>query len=236
MSRISVLALSSLVGCVSGAAVDPEPSEAPVPLADAAEVPADPPPARDPARELVAAAIAQYRGWPLVDDEHHWAPGLCAAPMAGARHVSVADEGPHQQKVFTLHALDVQAYGEAVGWVRADRDRHAPGQRGPLPVSVRQVLVKDAHAPVPTDAPIDAAGIRPAMRDGKPFTAGAPLGLFVMLQSDDAAIPSDAGWIYGTATADGEITAAGVIEACAGCHGERPSRLFGLPRPPRLGR
>jgi hypothetical protein len=50
----------------------------------------------------------------------------------------------------------------------------------------------------------------------------------------DAATPnSDGGWIYATITADGQLTAAGRIPSCIGCHVEAEhDRLFGVPKSP----
>jgi hypothetical protein len=75
------------------------------------------------------------------------------------------------------------------------------------------------------DQPIGQAVVKESWIPGNPATKGP---LFMMIKSDGA--PSDAGWIYATATPDGKtITASGRLASCMDCHqGARRDRLFGL--------
>ena len=42
---------------------------------------------------------------------------------------------------------------------------------------------------------------------------------------------TDGGWVYATITAAGQLTAAGKVKSCIGCHQEAPNdRLFGVPK------
>lgn len=53
---------------------------------------------------------------------------------------------------------------------------------------------------------------------------------FIMHKLDPATEGTDAGWIYATFTPEGELTAAGQLENCMGCHqNETTDRMFGLP-------
>ena len=52
--------------------------------------------------------------------------------------------------------------------------------------------------------------------------AGRPADLFVMARGAER-------WIYGTVSADGQVTSAGQVETCIGCHVEAThDRLFGI--------
>lgn len=187
------------------------------------------------ARQLIGDAARTSVVWSRVDDELHWAPELCRAPLARPPQLSAAAGPPHQDKVFTLRALDVEGYARAVGWIEGPRGDAAPLARGPLPAGVVQAIVKDAHVPVPIDAAAVTPMLRPAMRDGQAFVEGDALAAFVMIElAADATIPSDGGWIYGTVAPSGEVLEAGVIAACKDCHGKQPSHLFGIPKPPVL--
>jgi hypothetical protein len=62
------------------------------------------------------------------------------------------------------------------------------------------------------------------------LTLGAPKGLYVM-KKVGAGDGTDAGWIYGTIAQSGEVTSAGRVASCIGCHEDAPhDRLFGPKR------
>lgn len=224
------LSLVLVVGCASEGS---ETSTPPVPPKPAPQARAEP-----PHTELVAAVAREYKSWRLVDDEFHWAPGLCRAPVRGGEHMSRADGAAHDGKLFVLWALDIDAYGVAVGWTdRATRSPDGAPKRGGLPSDVVQVLVKEsfvAEQPKAANA-TRYERIHPAMRDGKTFRPGEPIGLFVMVQLAKAREGTDDGWVYGTVAPDGTVTSATDVGACRDCHSARENRLFGLPRPPALG-
>jgi hypothetical protein len=61
------------------------------------------------------------------------------------------------------------------------------------------------------------------------YKAAKPAGLFVMMKLDPKTPGTDAGWVYGTLSADGKaVTAAGKVESCMKCHQDaKHDRLFG---------
>jgi len=69
-----------------------------------------------------------------------------------------------------------------------------------------------------------------AWKGEKVYKATKPAALFIMMKLDPKTPGTDAGWVYGTVTPDGkEVTSAGKIESCMGCHQEaKYDRLFGL--------
>lgn len=181
---------------------------------------------------LLREIAASHASWGLVDNQYHWAPGLCAMPAEGVQHLSAADDGTaHAAKVFVLHALDPKAYWRATdakGELPATLDRVGAILRSRD--DVVQVLVKESFVPRPLDAGAFQARLVPARKGDARYGAGDPIGLFVMAQLRDAtAQGTDAGWIYATIAPDGRITAAGDLEACRGCHAEQADRVFGMP-------
>lgn len=180
----------------------------------------------------VQAVVAAFEAWGRVDDEMRWAPWLCRMPMAARARVSESDDGDtHGQKLYTLYAMDPEAYGAP-----------ASGTGAPSRLAgLSQVIVKESFAPVPLE-PAESGGARsglgvgehrlqPAEKDGHHFVAGERKGLYVMMKVEGAAQGTDAGWVYATVAPDmATVTAVGVIESCAGCHAEAgDDRLFGLP-------
>lgn len=60
------------------------------------------------------------------------------------------------------------------------------------------------------------------------YIPGEPTGLFIMFRPEHDLDATDAGWIYGTTNAAGEITACGDIPRCMSCHDKcAPGRVFG---------
>jgi hypothetical protein len=99
-----------------------------------------------------------------------------------------------------------------------------PGSR-PIasePIPVGAVLDMNLDAPTP---------IRWVEHDGQRLEVGEQAELFVMAKVGEHDMPgTDAGWIYGTLTADGKtVTSAGLVQRCMGCHeAATHERLFGL--------
>ena len=238
MSR-RVVFVALLLGC-AGDRSEPlnepsasEPERAVTPAPGPADVAPGPSPPTGDSAQLVATVAREYKSWRLADDEFHWAPGLCRMPRPGGEHMSAAG-AEHGGKLFRLWALDVQAYGVAVGWTdRKGPSGDRPSPRVDLPRDVTQVLVKESF--VAEQAHGDPQPLNPAMRDGKPFRAGDPIGLFVMIQLATPREGTDQGWIYGTVAPDGTVSSARDSGACRDCHATRPNRLFGIRRPPALG-
>jgi hypothetical protein len=198
--------------------------------AEPAPVPVEAP----PWRALLDTVTAAYPAWGQVDDQLRWAPYDCMAPPLPTARVSQGGETAHGQKIYTLYAMDPAAYGFPA-W---------GGAPAPVP-GVAQAIVKVAYQPISVEdlqrrppreqRELDLPPrLLPAVVDGVSYVPDERLGLFVMVRlaegQDEAG--TDQGWIYATTTASGEVTAAGDLPSCRGCH-ERagPDRLFGVDAP-----
>lgn len=182
---------------------------------------------------LMAAAFRDYRAWGRVDDELRWAPWLCRMPMPGRARMSAAEDGGHARKLYSVLAKDHGRY-----------PRSQEGQLVPQPVG--QVVVKESYHPEPVksanrpsvlshqDQPIEGDHFHPYASDGKQlYHAARMAGIYVVLKVPEGTAGTDAGWLYGTVTAEGEVTSAGRVASCMGCHVTAPhERLFGLGRDP----
>ena len=199
------------------------------------------PPAEDPTpeadmpfhKELLQVA-KEYKSWGRVDDPMRLAPYDCRMPPpARARFSSSTDPDTHGQKLYSLFARDGNAYvgltaqGAAVGqvvvkesWAAEEmKDMKAGGTDWTKVVRTEVVGPGGTH-------------FYPyATRGDKVFKASTPAGLFVMMKLDPKTPNTDAGWVYGTVSADGQtVTAAGKVESCMKCHQDaKHDRLFGLP-------
>ncbi len=234
MARILAffVAALGLVSCTGTAEVLP-------PSADAAAPAGEPTPAEDATRPSIdprfidplQAVLAAYSGWGRVDDEARWAPFRCRMPFAARARVSESDDADsHGEKLYTLYAMDPEGYGV----------RRSMTPATPL-AGLDQVIVKESFTPVPFAQADDvdrALGggvgphqLIPAVRDGRHFMAGDPLGLYVMMKPHDAVEGTDEGWVYATVAPDmTTVTALGIIDSCADCHAEAgEGRLFGVP-------
>jgi hypothetical protein len=176
-----------------------------------------------------ALAIANtYTAWGRVDDELRWAPTLCRLPYPGiARPSESNDPNTHGQKLYSVFARN-----------------HAEYPDGP---HTDQVVVKESWtAELVTEAD---GGFRPesyqgtpdasdnfypyAKNDGGVYRAAAPAGLYIMFKLDAATPDTDDGWVYATITAAGDLTSAGRVSSCMGCHvAATHERLFGVPKSP----
>jgi hypothetical protein len=71
--------------------------------------------------------------------------------------------------------------------------------------------------------------------DGGVYHAAELAGLYIMFKLDRATPDTDEGWVYATITAAGEVTAAGRVGSCMGCHETAQyERLFGVPKSPSI--
>jgi hypothetical protein len=177
---------------------------------------------------LLGEIAAIYKRWHLVDEVPNLAGADCDVGFLGGPHISGSDPASaHVDKIFYLYASDVAAYWRSVG-VRPERVPESDFVGWVMSQSgVTQVLVKEAFEPIGghgRHVDLDAA-----RRLEQTFRAGKPKGLFVMAKFAGAPEGTDEGWIYGTIAPNGKVTAAGVIDKCAACHGEQPDRVFGLP-------
>lgn len=216
-----------LVLVLTACAPEPARSEASSPpVSIAAATPDEPTPeANDPRwHPLLQQISAHYTDWGRVDDQMRWAPTLCAMPQpARARISASADTSTHGRKLYTLYAKDPVAYGAPRSFT--------PAPEHPGLADVTQVLVKEAFRPVET-ATNHGMGLGgdllPAEHDGKRWSPGERLGLYVVFKPGKPLADTDAGWVYGTISNDGKITSAGKVASCMGCHVEaKHERLFG---------
>lgn len=206
-----------------------EHKEASAPAAPAA-------PSTAPATELdprfvpaIAAAFRDYKAWGRVDDELRWAPWLCRMPMPGRARMSAAEDGDHARKLYSVFVKEQGAY---------PLTQAAP----PAPQPVGQILVKESYHPdlvekadpqanrAEQEKPTTADHFNPYARLGdKVYRASRLAGAYVVLKVAPGTPGTDAGWVYGTVTPEGEVTSAGRVASCMGCHVSAPyDRVFGL--------
>lgn len=184
-----------------------------------------------------------YRAWGRIDDESHWAPGLCRAPHPGSAYASESDDDEtHGRKLYSLFAQDPAAYLKPfvkqlpIGLVLRDKlERPKTG--------MAQAVVKESWVPrEATEKEVVEAGnmwiegkFNPYVKRGKKvYKADKQADLFIMLKLDPKTPGTDEGWVYGTVTPDGKtVTSAGKVESCMKCHVEaKKDRLFGPPASP----
>ena len=188
------------------------------------------PPPLDEAFVATALQIAaDYTAWGRVDDELRWAPWLCRIPLPGiARPSESNDATTHGQKLYSVFAKNHDAYP-------------AGPQDGQ--VVVKQSFTAELVTPGTAFAPASAhfapdAGDHfygYAQGDGGVYRAAQPAGLYIMFRLDPSAPNTDQGWVYATITADGQVTSAGRVASCMGCHEVAThERLFGVPLSPSL--
>ena len=171
--------------------------------------------APNPLENRLMEIARTYGQYGRVDDESRWAPYLCRMPNPSRARFSEAD-GPHGRKLYFVSARDRQAY--------------VSGATQPQPAE--QVVVKESWIPVEAAAEEAPRGFgRPithARRDGRLYRTGERAGLYIMIKTGGS--ETDAGWVYGTVSADGKVTSSGRVASCMSCHREAKSdRLFGLP-------
>lgn len=171
--------------------------------------------------EPIRTAATTYTTWGRVDESPNIAPELCRMPTrddhGAASHVrrSLAPEG-HGTKLYYLWASQRAKYLNAK-------------------VTDGFSIVKQAFIATRTPAtegkPIGLGRISEPVGwveegDQKWFT-GAPAGLYVMTKVGGEG--TDLGWVYGTVSASGDVTSAGRVASCMGCHeAATHGRLFGL--------
>ncbi len=211
----AVLSLLCLSGCGDGYSASTPSGERPQPSKRQLE-------------DQLLAIGQEYLTYSLVDSQANWAPAFCAPlpPPPAAQRSQGDDPATHGDKLYYLLARYPTAY------------ERAANQESPI----GQVVVKEAWTSVPASGPTQpeygkhASGVevRPfAIRDGKYHHAGEIWALFVMVKTDPQTPGTDAGWLYGTLTPDGQqVTSAGKLANCMGCHTSgTKDRLFG----PRTG-
>lgn len=121
---------------------------------------------------------------------------------------------PHGKKLYHLYVSDPAGYAAAAV--------------GAKPAPVGLTLIKEAHKALPL--PLGGGYVVSTDPEVPALAPGEITELFMMQKVGHAQSPNtDAGWVYGVATPDGEVYASGRIESCIGCH-ERSEhdRLFGI--------
>lgn len=185
-----------------------------------------------PFEEQALAIAAAYTAWGRVDDELRWAPFLCRQPYPGITRPSQSnDEATHGRKLYSVFAKNHAAYPNG------PQDDQVVVKESWVPE-----LVPDADAGVPpnryaNDAGTEADHFYPyAKGDGGIYRAAAKAGLFIMFRLDPATPDTDEGWVYATVSPAGQVTAAGRVASCMGCHETSATheRLYGVPLSPSL--
>ncbi|MEO8706185.1 MAG: hypothetical protein ABI867_39510 [Kofleriaceae bacterium] len=172
----------------------------------------------------IREAAAPYRSWKRVDEQPRVAPTDCAMPSMpslGYIHMSEAADAPHGKKLYYLWASNGAAY----------RYPDKPMANGFTIVKESYEATPMPAAPERGDSGTGAPPLHDKLKVGDGWlTTGAAKGLYVMTKVGEGD-GTDAGWIYGTITTAGEITSAGRVASCMGCHDSAPhDRLFGLKR------
>jgi hypothetical protein len=250
MRRAAVLAIAML-GC-SRASTEPVLTHAPLPPSDVVASPpvatsaagtadsAPAPAATDSAlatsgeldprfAPLLAAAFRDYKAWGRWDDEMRWAPWLCRMPLPGRARMSDAEDGSHARKLYSIFVKNRATYGYQPAMAKLEQP-------------VGQVVVKQSFHAVRIDAsekPMTALQDQPLgtkddhfypyAREGEHlYRTGELAGIYVMTRLAPETSGTDSGWVYGTVTPDGQVTSAGRVASCMGCHVDAgPGRLFG---------
>lgn len=194
--------------------------------------------------ERLLRIAAEYRQYGRVDDLMRWAPELCKVPPPPTPHASRSgDAATHGRKLYLLYARDRDAYArlcavrrpaarESLAQVVVKESWRAVELAGVAPDEARPVAAPDTLGAAAGLAPRrDEAGsyFPYVVEGGRVYRADEPAGLFIMYESSTDDADADAGWVYGTLSADGQtVTAAGRIESCMRCHQGAPhGRLFG---------
>jgi len=176
----------------------------------------------------VEAIAGAYESWGRVDDEMRFAPMLCRLPQPGNLLLSNSgDAKTHGQKIYSLYAFDPEAYGAPPTIMMPKPSEQAKTQ----PLAIKQAIVKEAFLPKQVDnMNHNLHQPKPAIKDGKFFDKGEKAGLYIMFQPKETSAdqPTDAGWIYGTVSPEGQVTSAGRVKNCMGCHQKNPKRVFGM--------
>ena len=199
-------------------------------------VPAAPAPETDPPFHQELLQIAKdYKTWGRVDDPMRLAPYDCRMPPpAHAQFSGSTDTHTHGQKLYSLFAKDGEGYvrltdkGAAVGQVIVKESWTAEEMKE------MKAGTTDWTKVVRTEDVGKGGGTHYypyATKGDKVFKASKLAGLFIMMKLDPKTENTDAGWVYGTVSADGKtVTSAGRVESCVKCHQDaKHDRLFGLP-------
>jgi hypothetical protein len=178
--------------------------------------------------ERALAIAGEYTAWGRVDDEWRWAPGLCRLPNPGvARQSESNDPATHGQKLYSVFAKNRAGYPNGPhtdqvivkqSW-KAETVTGVGGAGGYNPASYRPEAADAGDHFYPY-----------AIKDGVIYRASEQAGLYLMWKVDPGSPDSDEGWIYATVTTAGQVTSAGRVASCMGCHELADhERLFGVP-------
>lgn len=179
---------------------------------------------RTDAASEVRSTATQYRDWERITGTMQWAPTLCIEPPSSSPRFSETPPGTtHGRKLFHLYASDPDAYDSVLN----DRD---DGRALALVKEVRLPIVLPGSGDFASLRRHDAAGIAVSPEDGRRYTPGEVVALFIMSRSEDVDRQGkDDGWVYGIVDPDEQrVIEAGLIESCVGCHRQAPhGRVFG---------
>jgi hypothetical protein len=201
-------------------------------------------------QSLFKTIARDYESWGHVEGDASWGyrfgPPLCRGPGGPTARISDSADSPtHGRKLYTVYARRRTPYRNL--WfenrIRTVQPTTRPdGSIVPVVESlppedlaspIGQVVVKESFEPIANGKASENAsswGMR-AAKDGTYYIPGKRGELFIMAFVGTDVAGTDAGWLYGTVTPDGQtVTSAGIIQNCANCHDTAPhGRLFGLP-------
>jgi len=192
-----------------------------------------PPPVVEAFAATARQIAADYLAWGRVDDELRWAPFLCRIPLPGiARPSESNDETTHGKKLYSVFAKNHDAYpaGPQTDQVVVKQSWTAELVGPGAPSFISSLSAMPAY---PSDG---GDHFYPyANGDGGVYRAADFAGLYIMYKLDPSTPDTDEGWVYATITPDGQVTAAGRVSSCMGCHEVAThERLFGVPLSPQL--
>jgi len=181
-----------------------------------------------PFEDQVLEIAASYISWGRVDDELRWAPDLCRIPYPGVAKQSASDDpNTHGQKLYSVFAKH---------WAQYPNGPHDDQAVVKQSWKVEKVTTPDAAFnpatfPVPNN---DGDHFYPYAKgpDGGVFRATDPAGLYIMFKLDPSTPETDEGWVYATVSTAGQVTSAGRVASCMGCHETSATheRLYGVPK------
>jgi hypothetical protein len=202
----------------------------------------DAPAASKPFAERLLEIARTYPKYGRVDDLYRWAPQDCRVPPpAAARFSASADTATHGQKLYSVFARQREPYanvartispvGQAIvkeSWVPEE----VTAEKEPFQPVVRTLRLDEGEQTPASGRTVRDVFLPYARKGDKVYRAARQADLFIMFKVEPETPGTDAGWVYGTVTADGKrVTSSGRVAACMRCHQEAPhDRLFGLPQ------
>lgn len=188
--------------------------------------------AYESSEQLLARMLLDYKEeMSCVTPVHIVSPATCSFAPSGPVVSEADSDSIHSQKLYHLFATDPQAYHATI-----DDITEAP---------IGLILLKETHEAIELDGRASrvpeelespeffwqrASSIRSSVPNLVP---GQITEYFFMAKvSQESALATDNGWLYGEMDLDGNITTLTSTGRCFECHSRSPyDRVFGIPKP-----